>query len=249
MAWLNAYGPAADIAAIRAMLDAAADAAKAADPGDARTADQRRFDSLAALGWASLESGHLGGGCCGPRLGRRHGRAATVNVTVPYSTLIGIDDTPGELEGYGPIPAEVARRIAAAGTWRRLLTDPASGVLIDYGQTRYPPPADLVEHVIARDTTCRFPTCSQPARRCQLDHTIPAGAEGWSTSAHNCGPLCGGCHNGKTHAGWHLQQPEPGRYTWTAPTGHTYPVDPEPVSPILKRAGPRDADPDDVPPF
>ena len=108
-----------------------------------------------------------------------------------------------------------------------------------YGTTRYTPPADLVEHVIARDRSCRFPTCSQPARRCQLDHTIAAGTPGWSTSHRNCGPLSGGgCHNGKTHAGWQLAQPEPGRYLWTAPTGHRYLVDPEIVGPILQRAGP-----------
>ncbi|MGH8825000.1 MAG: DUF222 domain-containing protein [Jiangellaceae bacterium] len=249
MAWLNLYGPAEDVTAIQVMLDAAADAATT-QPDETRTADQLRFDSLAALAWASLDSGHLGG-CghgCGPRLGRRHGRAAAVQVTVPVSTLIGLDDTPGELDGYGPIPAQVARRIAAHGSWRRLLTDPATGALLDYGQTRYPPPADLVEHVIARDKTCRFPTCSQPARRCQIDHTIPAGSTGWSTSAGNTGPLSAGCHNSKTHAGWHLEQPEPGRYTWTAPTGHTYTVDPEIIGPIVKRAGPQPALPPGDPP-
>ncbi|MGH8823497.1 MAG: DUF222 domain-containing protein, partial [Jiangellaceae bacterium] len=87
MAWLNLYGPAEDVTAIQVMLDAAADAAKT-QPDETRTADQLRFDALAALGWASLEAGHLGG-CghgCGPKLGRRHGRAAAVAVTVPYST-------------------------------------------------------------------------------------------------------------------------------------------------------------------
>jgi hypothetical protein len=87
-------------------------------------------------------------------------------------------------------------------------------------------------------------------------HTIPASTPGWTTSHHNCGPLSGGgCHNGKTHAGWHLDQPEPGRYQWTAPTGHTYQVDPEIVGPIHQRAGPdrperqdRDTGPD-PPPF
>ena len=164
MAWLNIYGPAEDVTAIRTMVDAAADTA-ATEPDEQRSADQRRFDVLAALAWASLDSGHLGGCEHGPKLGQRHGRAAAVAVTVPLSTLIGIDDTPGELDGYGPITAEVARRIAAAGTWRRILTDPASGALLDYGQTRYTPPQDLIDHVISRDGNCRFPTCSQPARR------------------------------------------------------------------------------------
>jgi hypothetical protein len=232
------YGPAEDVTAIRVMLDAAADAATREDPADARTADQLRVDVLAQLAWSSLQSGHIGGHCGqdGVQLGKRHRRAATVNVTVPVSTLVGVDDAPGELEGYGPIPASAARRIAAHGTWRRLLTDPASGALLDYGTTRYTPPADLVDHLIARDRTCRFPTCSQPARRTQIDHTIAAGTNGWSTSDHNCGPLCGGgCHNGKTHGRWRLEQPEPGRYIWTAPTGHRYPIDPEIIGPIIRR--------------
>lgn len=90
-------------------------------------------------------------------------------MTVPISTLLGLDERPGELEGYGPITADVARRVAAHGVWRRLLTDPATGVLLDYGTTRYVPPPDLVDHVQARDRTCRFPTCSRPARLCQFD--------------------------------------------------------------------------------
>jgi hypothetical protein len=49
------------------------------------------------------------------RLGARRGRLAAVNVTVAYSTLIGVDDQPAHLQGYGPITAEVARRIAADG--------------------------------------------------------------------------------------------------------------------------------------
>jgi putative component of membrane protein insertase Oxa1/YidC/SpoIIIJ protein YidD len=259
MAWLGVYGPAEDVTAIRVMLDAAVDAAKREDPADTRTADQLRVDVLAQLAWSSLQSGHIGGHCGqdGVRLGKRHRRAATVNVTVPVSTLVGLDDAPGELEGYGPIPASAARRIAAHGTWRRLLTDPTSGALLDYGTTRYTPPADLVDHLIARDRTCRFPTCSQPARRTQIDHTIAAGTNGWSTSDHNCGPLCGGgCHNAKTHGRWRLEQPEPGRYIWTAPTGHRYPIDPEIVGPIIRRhdtpAEPPEPEPPpelDLPPF
>ncbi len=234
MAWLSVYGPAEDVTAIQTMLDAAADAATT-EPGEERTTDQLRFDVLAALAWASLDSGHLGGCEHAPRLGKRHGRAAAVAVTVPLSTLIGIDDTPRELDGYGPVTAETARRIAAAGTWRRLLTDPASGALLDYGQTRYSPPQDLIDHVIARDRTCRFPTCSQPARRCQIDHTT-AYQLGGSTSAANTGPLSGRCHNGKTHASWQLHQPEPGHFRWRAPTGHTYQVEPEQIGPIVTRS-------------
>ncbi|HEX8759621.1 MAG TPA: hypothetical protein VF734_06510, partial [Pseudonocardiaceae bacterium] len=36
------------------------------------------------------------------------------------------DEHPGELAGDGPIAAEQARELAAQGTWRRILTDPAT---------------------------------------------------------------------------------------------------------------------------
>jgi hypothetical protein len=152
------------------------------------------------------------------------------------------------LEGYGPITAQAARRIAGHGTWRRLLTDPASGVLLDYGTTRYTPPVDLLEHVHTRDGTCRFPTCSRPARLCQFDHTIAAGSSGWSTSDSNGGSVSPGCHNGKTHAGWRLSQPAPGRFVCTAPTGHTYDVDPEIVGPLTQPSAGPDPPIDDLEP-
>jgi hypothetical protein len=94
-------------------------------------------------------------------------------VLVPYLTLIGLADTPGELDGFGPIPASVARRLAAGGVWRHILTDPATGQGLDYGRTRYRPPQDLIDHVVARDRTCRGIGCDRPARSCQIDHTIP----------------------------------------------------------------------------
>jgi hypothetical protein len=252
MAWLNLYAPAEDVTALRVMLDAAADTARAVDPADPRTVDQLRADVLSQLAWASLQSGHLGGLCDGGdrhsrRLGNRHGRAAAINVTVPLSTLIGIDDRPGELEGYGPITADVSRHIAAAGIWRRLLTDPSSGALLDYGQSPLQPTAGPGRPCHRRDRTCRFPTCSQPARRCQIDRTISFQLGG-PTSADNNGPLSGGCHNGKTNAGWRLEQPEPGRYLWTAPTGHRYPVDPEIVGPIITRPEPPGHPPEHGPP-
>jgi hypothetical protein len=167
--------------------------------------------------------------------------------------LIGADDQPAHLEGHGPITAAAARRIAAHGTWRRLLTDPATGAVLDVGRTRYLPPSDLAEHIIARDRTCRFPTCTHPAEGCDLDHSIPF-EQGGVTAAGNLGPLHRGHHNDKTHHRWQLHQPEPGRYIWTAPTGHRYQVDPETVGlltqppPTPGQNPPTPADPD-PPPF
>ncbi|HEX2362239.1 MAG TPA: DUF222 domain-containing protein [Jiangellaceae bacterium] len=174
-----------------------------------------------------------GCGCGGRRLARGRGdRPAAVSVTVPLSTLIGLDDQPAELAGHGPIPASVARRLAAHGTWRRLLTDPVSGAVLDCGTTRYRPPPDLVEVVHLRDRTCRWPGCHHPASRTQTDHVTPAAAGG-STSVNGLGPECWPCHLAKTHTGWDVEQPEPGRFEWIAPDGHRYTVEPEPVGPII----------------
>ncbi len=42
------------------------------------------------------------------------------------------------------------------------------------------------------------------------------------THPHNLGPLCRHHHRLKHEAGWKLEQPTPGTFTWTSPLGHTY---------------------------
>ncbi|HEV2089187.1 MAG TPA: DUF222 domain-containing protein [Cryptosporangiaceae bacterium] len=145
-----------------------------------------------------------------------------VHVVVPITMLMGLDETPGELVGYGPIPAPQAREIAAEGTWRRLLTDPASGTLLDHGRRTYSPPVGLADFVRGRDVYCRFPTCRQPARRADLDHAVPY-ADGGDTSAGNLHASCRHHHRGKTRAaGWRVRQHDDGQLTYTTRTGHSY---------------------------
>ena len=230
MAWLEAYLPAEDAAAVEAVVEAAAAAMKRQTPGDGRTKAQRRADALAQMGWLALSTGRLGGCVCGQRLDSQHRRPVAVQVTVAATTLLGLDELPGYLGGYGPLPAPVARRLAAEGTWRRLLTDPASGAVLDFGRSRYEPPQELVDHVVARDRTCRWPTCDRPAGACELDHTVryPFGA----TSAGDLGAFCKAHHIGKHNSRWRVRQPAPGRFEWTSPTGHVYTVEPEPVGPV-----------------
>ncbi len=167
-----------------------------------------------------------------------------VSVIVPITMLLGLDDEPGELVGHGPIPADLAREVAAQGTWRRLLTDPASGALLDYGRTTYTPPTGLAGFIRARDLHCRNPICGQPAARADLDHTIPYQPEG-TTSQHNLHASCRHHHRLKTHApGWQVDQHLDDRITWTTPTGRTYTSKPHDYRP--------DSHPppsDDPPPF
>ena len=151
-----------------------------------------------------------------------------INVTVALSTLLGLDSRPAELDGYGPLSAEQARALAHGGVWRRLVTDPLSGAVLDVGRARYRPPADLANHVRARDGRCAEPGCATPAERCDLDHTEEFFADGalGETSAGNLGPLCHRANMLKTDGGFRLEQPEPGRFVWTTPTGLRYETQP-----------------------
>jgi Domain of unknown function (DUF222) len=156
--------------------------------------------------------------------------APLVQVTVAASTLLGLDDQPAELAGHGPIPSGVARQIAAdpTGTWRHILTDPATGTVLDVGHRSYRPPRPLARYVIARDATCRFPGCRQPARRCDLDHVEPWPAG--PTAASNVISLCRHHHRLK-HAGrWHVSASHGGTVTWTSPTGRRYTTKPPPIA-------------------
>ncbi|MBV9141971.1 MAG: DUF222 domain-containing protein [Pseudonocardiales bacterium] len=181
----------------------------------------------------------------------RRGGGVDIRVTIPYTALLGADELPGELAGYGPIPAAVARDLAAGGTWRRTLTDPASGRPVDYGTTRYRPPTHLAGLVITRDQTCQFPGCRVPAHRCDLDHGVaydPATGTG-STSDTNLGPKCRRHHQVKQTPGWSVTQHPDGCTTWITPSGHQYHSQPPPLTdpePLTTHPTP---DPDQPPPF
>src|SRR5699024_7375422 len=114
---------------------------------DALVAMAEQAWATGVIGWGSAAGAQDGTGATpgdgsreGPVLHLARTRGAAVMVTVPYTSLIGADDAPGELAGHGPISADVARRIAAHGTWRRVLTDPASGRVLEVSRTRYRPP-------------------------------------------------------------------------------------------------------------
>lgn len=152
-----------------------------------------------------------------------------LDVTVPVTTLTGQAEAAGVIAGYGPIPPALAAQIAAETTWRRLLTDPATGAVLDVGTTRYKPTAAIAAFVTARDRTCRC-GCGQPARSCDLDHTVPF-PDG-PTSTVNLAPLERHGHRRKQHPAWRLRR-EGDVYYWTTPGGYTFTVSPEAVGPIL----------------
>ena len=120
------------------------------------------------------------------------------------------------------VPALTAWALAAGGTWRRLVTDPASGVVIDAGRTRYRPPAGLADLVRARDRACVFPTCQTPACRCDIDH-LTAWSQGGTTSLDNLATLCEAHHRLKHTPGWALTRDQAsGILSWHTPDKTVY---------------------------
>jgi hypothetical protein len=160
-----------------------------------------------------------------PRTGRVPSGRWVGQVTVPLSTLLGLDDAPGEIAGVGPVPAPVARSLMAqASVWRRLLTDPADGHLVTQQVRSYRPTQAMRDYVLARTGgVCSARGCGN-RRGVQIDHVdaFPHGP----TSGTNLDPECTPDHNGKTHGRWQhalhvggLAQTSPlGRHYLTCPT-------------------------------
>ena len=182
--------------------------------GDAiRTIDQKRADALSTI--CSNFLSEISETVTPQR------RPLTVNVTIDLPTLLGLAENPGQLAGYGPIPAAVARELASDAKWKRFITEPQTGNLLDFGRESYEPPQHLKDFLIARDRTCRFPGCRRSALLSDLDH-----AESWesggSTSPDNIGALCRRHHRLKTHDGWRIQSFGDGSCTWTSPLGKEF---------------------------
>ena len=120
------------------------------------------------------------------------------------------------------VPALTAWALAAGGTWRRLVTDPASGTVVDVGRARYRPPAGLADLVRARDRACVFPTCQTPAERCDIDH-LTAWSQGGTTSLDNLTTLCQAHHRLKHTPGWALTRDQAtGTLSWHTPDKTIY---------------------------
>jgi hypothetical protein len=183
------------------------------EASDLRSADMKRADALTAIAGFALAASSEDVAL--------HRRPITVNVTIDLPTLLGLSENPGQLAGYGAIPASVARALASDGKWKRFITDPQTGALLDYGRETYQPPQALIDFLIARDRTCRFPGCRRSAALSDLDHA-QSWEEGGTTSLENLGALCRRHHLLKTHGGWGIESRADGSCTWTSPLGKIY---------------------------
>jgi hypothetical protein len=220
MAWLHAYLAADQAVAVHTALTAIGDAQHADDP---RPMDARRADALVDLTTGWLDAGTTPDGAALPT---RQRRRPHLNLTATATTLLGLDDAACDLTGYGPIPASMARRIAAAATWTPILLDAESGRMLARSHHTYRPSTEQTHWITDRDTTCTFPGCRVPATHCDIDHNTPFDpalpAED-QTLTHAMDPKCRHHHRMKTHGGWTTRRdPTTGITHWTAPTGHVF---------------------------
>ena len=174
--------------------------------GDKRTMDQIRSDILVDL--------LLGTGGYDPN--------SSLHLTGELTALAGLNDNPGELAGYGPVIADIARQVAnqlTDGDWSYTITHHGQPVVS--GTTKRRPTAAQKRGVLARWRTCIHPGCRMPATEADIDHRIP-----WTqqhrTQTKDLYPLCRYHHNLKTRHGWTYQPLHNGQLQFTSPLGHTY---------------------------
>ena len=172
------------------------------------SADMKRADALTFIASQALSSM--------ADVVRPHRRPVAVSVAIDLPTVLGLADNPGQLAGYGAIPASVARKLAADGAWQRFISDPITGNLLDFGREKYTPPQELVDFLLARDRTCRFPGCGRSGQLADIDHA-QSWESGGETNPANLGLLCRRHHRMKTHGGWNLTSNPDGSCLWRSP--------------------------------
>ena len=120
-----------------------------------------------------------------------------------------------EIRGADPVSADVLRDLLAdpevAVTMRRLVTDPVTGHLLDYGRRTYARSRSGCATTSSPETgPAGSPAATGEQTACQLDHAT-AWDDGGETNPANLGALCVRHHQLKTHAGWDITDSRPER--------------------------------------
>lgn len=155
-----------------------------------------------------------------------------INLIITDQTLFDPDGTePAHLDGHGPIPASLARRLVLAAAdstpmWlRRLYLTPGSAQLAAMDSRRRLFSRNQRRYLRLLDQQCRTPWCDAPIRH--TDHINPV-AHGGDTTVTNAQGQCEACNYAKQASGWRARPTGDGRAgtITTTPTGHTYPSRP-----------------------
>ena len=165
-----------------------------------------------------------------------------VQLVIDLATLRHEANNPVLLDGC-PIPAQAGRDIAAyAKAFRRMVTDPVTGHLLDYGRETHLP-APLRTYVLHRDGGCRIPGCGhRRITALEMDHALRF-PDGPSTPA-NTGAASKRCHQLKTAGYFDLEDGKAdGSVTLVTLLGQRIHIPPRPYT------GWQPPPDDDTPPF
>jgi hypothetical protein len=196
------------------------------------------------LGWSTMP-GEAGRDIIDPTALRDLVRAASHHPATRWCVTITGDDRTAIAHGCArgqhpwdgkPAPPQAARLtelLARLGVTLAPIAEPSAGQSSTAnpsaasqgggGQRAEPGyrPTRQLQHLIrARNATCPAPGCGASSHHCDIDHTIP-----WPdgpTAEGNLGPPCRRHHRAKQAPGWTLEQPGPGAFRWTTPSGRVY---------------------------
>ena len=214
MGELTARMTAVDLHLIEVAVEHWARAAKAG--GDERSLDELRVAALVTFAERYLK---------GDPVPRSHGRPITVNIAMDLPTFLGLTDHPGEILGTGQlIPADALRDLIPQAALRRIITDPMTGHLLDYGRSTYRFPPDLAGYLVAKWVTSTGPGSTVPAERGDIDHGRPWDEAG-DTDRNNGNPCNRRWHRAKTIGDWTVTDTDDG-WSWRSPLGISYTTSP-----------------------
>jgi hypothetical protein len=213
MSVLSGYLPAEHgVACLKSLRDQA-DALKAA--GDPRCRDQIMADTLVERLTGQASAADVN---------------AELQIVMPLDALLdGNNQAPAELNGYGPLPADLARDLLATSKgrlwWRRLYAAPFGGPLAGGDPHRRHFDGYVRKLIMWRDRLCRDPFCDAPIRH--IDH-IQRYSDGGLTIYPNGRGECERGNYAREMPGWKIEivagglDGQPHTIKITTPTGHTY---------------------------
>ncbi|MFC9762550.1 HNH endonuclease [Rhodococcus jostii] len=215
MAYLSVLMPMEQAVCLQTTLGRDADSLIATGNSGGRTRNQLMVDLLFDRGTgASVTSGV----------------PMAVNLVLSDETLLAGGHEAAQLQGFGPVPAGIARQLVADAvdsntetSLRRVYSCPQSGALTAMESQSRTFPKSLRQLIDLRDRTCRTPWCDAPIRH--HDH-IRSHRESGATTADNGSGLCEACNYAKEGDGWSARPVHnPGGthlLDLGTPTGHHY---------------------------
>jgi hypothetical protein len=204
---LISNGDPVEISAARAHIETLARSLKTGD--ETRTLDQLRHDVALDL---------LQGRCACAEPKYQPSAGGRTNITVPAATLAGLSDGPGNLHGFGPVFAEIARKLVREnidGEWTFTVTD--NGQPVATGTLARRPTTSQQRHLQANYSKCVMVGCRFDSADCDLDHRKPR-VDGGPTENDNLAPLCRHHHMTRHHGNWTYQRLDNGDHQWTSPS-------------------------------